>query len=891
MTVKEYLDYSLKYLIDLGVSSVKEYEDVGEFVFESFYNKESSKEVLNLKLKSKIFDFNVSDLLDNQIRGKERYFDRDNFELFRDSSTKVSYKIIIGSVDGLNIIDSFYTHNLEVSLKLRFDFYRTYYSNIQDLTPTNVINWKIYRIPLDFHVYREIFDLHLNSFKKFLKKNFGEKIKINPRGEEKNDINIYDWSRTSYSFSAFAERFEFEFNLKFNFLREAFNLENTFKDFKNIELNDEIETNLLCRLKSRENADWSYVFYSINPNSPRHKNQVRDVLEKNLKKFELNEARHVEFVDKSFTTEAFSRISNYCEQKKKNTNFESLINQTLINLLPDLNIINNQLYPKNSFIDLNSFEFGENSFQEWLLDNMSIQEIRKNLTVKFTNAITIIQNHFGEVYEREGGFISRGLNIYEEHDISELQYLYKDLSLNEKTINGKYYYKEYKNFGAEKLYSRAVKYYIDFVKEKIRFSSEPEEKKPSISLITSTEINKELLLSMMKKVYDNLYSDNYSILHAGNIDFDSSSNQNFLFLVHKVEKSKILYLYFNFDKDQTYLFSKSLIMKIDSLQFFRENKFCNFNLGRLEKNGVSLFNFSESKDEISHDYTKNLSEFYNSKTSIFSFKILDTDKNFILDSDYKKNFSLNEITPYYEGKSLIVKNKIIHDYETTIVENSSIKIEKANSNEIKLSEEKIKDVKKILRGVYLKALFNISESVGVIHFNELKLLCIDEIEWIVRNENPDFDDSQISKIMAYVNSVKDKSIVTTIRKCITGVGESIWDRIKDKKLMKVYRLFKVVNGEKSPKKMLLASYNFQEGSSEKHHNRFQTVNDFEALDLINKEIYYKSYDNHPRYTALITGKGKVKFENKLMSLSKASSIIEDREREIFQEKLAYNETL
>ena len=417
------------------------------------------------------------------------------------------------------------------------------------------------------------------------------------------------------------------------------------------------------------------------------------------------------------------------------------------------------------------------------------------------------------------------------------------------------------------------------------------------SLITFNEINKEVLLSIMDRVISNEYSMKYSIIHVGDINYNTSSNENYAYLASN-SGDHFKFLYFNLDKDQTHLFSKSLMMKIESLQFFRENKFCNFNLGRLEKNGVSLYNFSESKDEISHDFTKNLSEFYNSKTSIFSFKISDIDKNFILDSDYKKNFSLNEITPYYEGKSLIVKNRSIHDYESTIVENSSIGIdprsnqifeENLNDNEIKrIKEEKTKEIKKILRGVYLKALFNISESVGVIHFNELKLLCIDEIEWIVRNENPDFDDSQISKIMAYVNSVKDKSIVTTIRKCITGVGESIWDRIKDKKLMKVYKLFKVVNGEKSPKKMLLASYNFQEDSSEKRHNRFQTVNDFEALGLINKEIYYKSYDNYPRYTALITGKGKVKFENKLMSLSKANSIIEDREREIFLEKFSDN---
>ena len=410
------------------------------------------------------------------------------------------------------------------------------------------------------------------------------------------------------------------------------------------------------------------------------------------------------------------------------------------------------------------------------------------------------------------------------------------------------------------------------------------------SLITFNEINKEVLLSIMDRVISNEYSMKYSIIHVGDINYNTSSNENYAYLASN-SGDHFKFLYFNLDKDQTHLFSKSLMMKINSLQFFRENKFCNFNLGRLEKNGVSLYNFSESKDEISHDFTKNLSEFYNSKTSIFSFKILDTDKNFILDSDYKKNFSLNEITPYYEGKSLIVKNKSIHDYETTIVENSSIKIEKANSNEIKLSEEKIKDVKKILRGVYLKALFNISESVGVIHFNELKLLCIDEIEWIVRNENPDFDDSQISKIMAYVNSVKDKSIVTTIRKCITGVGESIWDRIKDKKLMKVYNLFKVVNGEKTPKKMLLASYNFKEDSSEKHHNRFQTVNDFEALGLTNKKIYYKNVYSNEIFTALVIGKGKVNFENKPMSLSEANRILISREREMFLKEFPNRENL
>ena len=45
----------------------------------------------------------------------------------------------------------------------------------------------------------------------------------------------------------------------------------------------------------------------------------------------------------------------------------------------------------------------------------------------------------------------------------------------------------------------------------------------------------------------------------------------------------------------------------------------------------------------------------------------------------------------------------------------------------------------------LKALLNISENVGRIHFNELKLLCIDEIEWIITNEKPDIEISQIFK--------------------------------------------------------------------------------------------------------------------------------------------------
>ena len=460
-----------------------------------------------------------------------------------------------------------------------------------------------------------------------------------------------------------------------------------------------------------------------------------------------------------------------------------------------------------------------------------------------------------------------------------------------------------------------IKKFNSLISEQIKLTPSKAEPK---SLITSDEINKDFLLLIMKEIYSKLYSKNHVVLHVGEINFDSSSNQNFMYVLNHSEKI-IHYLYFNLEKKPSYLLPKSVRMKMDSLQFLKENRLSNLNYGKLEIGGITFFNFSDSQDKISHDYTINLSEFYNSKTSIFSFKILDIDKDFILDSDYKKNFSLNEITPYYEegkslyqGKSLVVKNKSIHDYETTIVENSSIKIDKANSNhndEIKLSdneikrikEEKTKEIKKILRGIYLRALSNISYNIGLIYFNELKYLCVDEIEWIVRNENPEFEETQIVEIMAHVNKVIDSSIVTTIRKCIIGVGENIWDKINDKKLLEVYRLFKVVNGEKIPKKMLLASYNFEKnkksGQSYHAHNRFRTINDFEALDLVNKKIYYKT--NYPELgilsneiktinqsSATVVGKGKVRFEKNIMSLAEATRIIDSRQWEIINKHFA-----
>ena len=128
--------------------------------------------------------------------------------------------------------------------------------------------------------------------------------------------------------------------------------------------------------------------------------------------------------------------------------------------------------------------------------------------------------------------------------------------------------------------------------------------------------------------------------------------------------------------------------------------------------------------------------------------------------------------------------------------------------------------------------------------------------------------------------------------------ESIWDRIKDKKLMKVYMLFKVVNGEHVPKNMMLASYNFDVNKNKNPKNRFHTANDFSALGLsINDLIYYKNTDHkheillkelgeEDKYFAVVMDNGKVKFEGKLMSLSQATSIIKTRQREIINKNFS-----
>ena len=294
------------------------------------------------------------------------------------------------------------------------------------------------------------------------------------------------------------------------------------------------------------------------------------------------------------------------------------------------------------------------------------------------------------------------------------------------------------------------------------------------------------------------------------------------------------------------------------------------------------------------------------------FNDIETKNNFvwIANSFEKKHLEafakLRKINPlsnlkYFKTEFYSLKNDFFLTLSEVESKSNTAPINQGNNQIFKeeLSDaekkERTKEIKKILRGVYLKALSNISNNIGLIYFNELKYLCVDEIEWIVRNENPEFEETQIAEIMAHVKKVVDSSIGTTIRKCTIGVGENIWDRINDKKLLKIYRLFRVVNGEKIPKKMLLASYNFDKnkksGQSYHTHYRFRTINDFEALGLVNKKIYYKTSNDEMRillkeiktinqYSATVVGKGKVRFEKNIMSLAEATRIINSRQWEI-----------
>jgi len=88
-------------------------------------------------------------------------------------------------------------------------------------------------------------------------------------------------------------------------------------------------------------------------------------------------------------------------------------------------------------------------FEDWLNSQQSVDSGKVS---SYLRAIDILENEFG-------------ITVYSEDDREELHDLYEDLKLNQKDLNGKYYFSKAKSYGTGGFYSAAVKTFIDFVQD------------------------------------------------------------------------------------------------------------------------------------------------------------------------------------------------------------------------------------------------------------------------------------------------------------------------------------------------------------------------------------------------------------------------------------------